>query len=121
MDNFESWPGLTPQACGGLVHEEFADQVRAAVFPGIAANDVETTFPDGASYGWTNIIRTDVVLRDDTGSIIAIYDVKTGQSGLTPGRTAELFAKTNAPAGTRVIELRVDGAILRKVGVLLAE
>ena len=122
MDNLETWPGLTPQAYGRLVHEEFADQVKAAVLPGIAANDVETTFPDGASYGWTNSVRTDVVLRDDTGrSIIAIYDVKTGQTGLTPGRTAELFAKTNAPAGTRVIELRVDGAILRKMELSLAE
>jgi hypothetical protein len=115
MDNLETWPGLTPQAYGRLVHEEFADQVRAAVIPGIAANDVETTFPEGWSYGWTNSIRTDVLLRDDNGIIIAIYDVKTGQSGLTPARIAELLAKTGAPAGTWMIELRPNGAILRKV------
>ena len=86
MNNLETWSGLTPQAYGRLVHEEFADEVRAAVLPGIAYNDVETTWPEGSSYGSLDSVRTDVVLHDDNGTIIAIYDVKTGQSGLTPAR-----------------------------------
>jgi len=115
MNNLELWPGLTPQRYGQLVHQQFANAVRAAVLPGIAYNDVETTFPEGWSYGSPDSIRTDVVLRDDSGTIIAIYDVKTGQSGLTFARISELLAKTRAPIGTRVMELRIDGAILRKV------
>lgn len=120
MNNLETWPGLTPQAYGRLVHEEFADEVRAAVLPGIAYNDVETTWPDGWSYGALDSVRTDVVLRGDNGTVIAIYDVKTGQSGLSQVRIAELLAKTNAGVGTRVIELRVNGAILRKIYVVFA-
>jgi len=119
VDNLETWPGLTPQAYGRLVHEEFADEVRAAVLPGIAYNDVETTWPAGWSYGSLDSVRTDVVLHDDDGTIIAIYDVKTGQSGLTPARIADLLAGTGAPPDTWVIELRPPGAIIRKVQVML--
>ena len=119
VDNLETWPGLTPQAYGTLVHEEFADEVRAAVLPGIAYDDVETTWPEGWSRGSLDSVRTDVVLRDDDETIVAIYDVKTGQSGLTPARIAELLAKTRAPASTWVIELRPPGAIIRKVQVVL--
>jgi hypothetical protein len=49
----------------------------------------------------------------ENGTIIAIYDVKTGQSGLTAARIAGLLAKTRAPDGTRVIELRIDGPIVK--------
>jgi hypothetical protein len=113
MNNLELWLDLTPQRYGQLVHEQFADAVVAAVLPGIAANDVETTFPEGWSYGSPDSIRTDVVLRDDDGTIIAIYDVKTGRSGLTAARITELLAKTRATDGTRMIELRIDGPIVK--------
>ncbi len=63
MNGLERAPGMTPQTYGRMVHEEFADAVIAAVLPGIAAEDVETTFPAGLPYGATNSIRTDVILR----------------------------------------------------------
>lgn len=119
VDNLETWPGLTPQAYGRLVHEEFADEVRAAVLPGIAYDDVETTWPEGWPYGSLDSVRTDVVLRDEDETITAIYDVKTGQSGLTSARITELLDKTGAPANTWVIELRPPGPIIRKVLVTL--
>jgi hypothetical protein len=102
---------LTPQEYGRLVHEEFADDVRVAVLPGIAYDDVETTFPNGP-YGSPDSIRTDVVLRNDDGDIIAIYDVKTGR-GLGQARVDQLRDKTGSADDTPVIELRFDGPILK--------
>jgi Phage portal protein len=103
--------GLTPQEYGRLVHEEFADDVRVAVLPGIAYDDVETTFPNGP-YGSPDSIRTDVVLRNDDGDIIAIYDVKTGR-GLGRARVDQLRDKTGSADDTPVIELRFEGPVLK--------
>ena len=102
---------LSPQEYGRFVHEEFADVVRVAVFPGIAYDDVETTFPNGP-YGSPDSIRTDVVLRNDDGDIIAIYDVKTGR-GLGQARVDQLRDKTGPADYTPVIELRFEGPILK--------
>ena len=106
-------PNLTPQEYGKLVHEEFADDVRTAVLPGIAYDDLETTFPDGR-YGTPDSIRTDVVLRNDDGDIIAIYDVKTGR-GLGQARVDQLRAKTGAADETPVIELKFEGPLLKQL------
>jgi hypothetical protein len=103
---------MSPQQYGRLVHEGFADAVVAAVLPGIAANDVERTYPEGWPYSSTNSIRTDVILRDENGTIIAIYDVKTGR-GLEPSRVDELRAKTRSSPDTPVIELRFEGPLLK--------
>jgi hypothetical protein len=99
---------MTPQYYGQVVHQKFAEAVRAAHIPGIAYNDVETTFSleDGARYGSPDSIRTDVVLRDEGGEILAIYDVKTGRAGLSPARIQELFTKTRAGPNTKIITLR---------------
>jgi hypothetical protein len=105
--------GITPQQYGTFIHLQFADAVRSARLPGIASVDVETTFPEGDSYGSPDSIRTDVVLRNDEGKIIAIYDVKTGESGLTPARADQLRAKTGALSDTPVIELRLEGILLK--------
>jgi hypothetical protein len=101
------------------VHKQFANAVRAANIPGIGYYDVETTYdrddPD-ATYGSPGSIRTDVVLHDESGKIIAIYDVKTGKAGLTPARVAELLTETRAdPTTTKVIELRFGRAIEKYV------
>jgi hypothetical protein len=107
--------GMSPQNYGIVVHELFAGEVKLAGLRGIASEDVETTFsllPDPRR-GSTFSIRTDVVLRDDVGEIKAIYDVKTGRSGLDDERIDELLTKTRAAPGTPVIELRMDGPILR--------
>ena len=111
--------GMTPQQYGTFIHLEFADAVRAIQLPGISTLDVETTFPEGQSYASADSIRTDVVLRDSDGNIVAIYDVKTGAAGLTAARGAELRAKTGAPPNTPVIEIRMEG-ILSKIQPSLA-
>jgi Phage portal protein len=119
MDGLDRTPEMTPQLYGQLVHKQFANAVRAANIPGIGYYDVETTYdrddPD-ATYGSPGSIRTDVVLHDESGKIIAIYDVKTGKAGLTPARVAELLTETRAdPTTTKVIELRFGRAIEKYV------
>ena len=124
MDGFDLAPEMTPQICGQLVHKQFANAARAANIPGIGFDDVETTYsrddPD-ATYGSPGSIRTDVVLHDESDRIIAIYDVKTGKSGLTPARVKELLTETRAdPTTTKVIELRFGRAIEKYILVRTA-
>jgi len=90
--------------------------VRVAKLPGIGYWDVETTFSllPNARYGSKDSIRTDVVLRNDAGDIIAIYDVKTGDKELSQTRVNELLAKTGAPRGTPVIQLHLKRGSSRK-------
>ena len=92
---------------GTVVHGLFASAVRAQKLEGIGSSDVETTFSlrDGAHYGSENSVRTDVVLRNEAGEIIAIYDVKTGRRGISQERAAELRAKTETGPGVPIIEL----------------
>lgn len=113
MDVIEYVPGLTPQEYGRMVHEKFADTVRVLDLPGIAYEDVETTF-GGAYYGARGSIRTDVVLRDDTNKVIAIYDVKTGDATIGAARAAELRAKTGAGPSVPIIELQAIHGVTRK-------
>jgi hypothetical protein len=67
-----------------------------------------------AKYGQDGSIRTDVVLRNARGIIIAIYDLKTGNAIIAPSRARELRAQTGAGPDVRVIELHaVRGPALR--------
>jgi len=59
-------------------------------------------------------IRTDVVLRDEIGDIIAIYDVKTGSAGIEPRRAADLRGKTGTDASVPIIELQAVRGVSRK-------
>jgi hypothetical protein len=119
MDGLDRTPEMTSQLYGQLVHRQFANAVRAANIPGIGYYDVETTYSrddTDAFYGSPGSIRTDVVLHDESDKIIAIYDVKTGKSGLTPARVQELLTETRAdPTTTKVIELRFGRAIEKYV------
>jgi hypothetical protein len=115
-DTIAYLPGRSPQKYGILVHIAFAAAVRSANLPGIGYRDVETTFslePD-ARYGSKLSIRTDVVLRNAAGEIIAIYDVKTGDADLGPKRVKALQAKTRAAPGTPVIQLHLTHGPSRK-------
>jgi hypothetical protein len=105
--------GMTPQQYGTFIHLEFADAVRAAQLPGISSVDVETTFPEGQQYGSPDSIRTDVVLRYTDGTIAAIFDIKTGASELSPARADQLRAKTQTPPDTPVVEIRMQGILLK--------
>ena len=51
--------------------------------------------------------------ENDVGDIIAIYDVKTGQAGLSPGRVREIRRHTGVLSNVPIIELH----ILRKASI----
>ena len=104
---------LTPAQYGTKVHTEFANTVRAEGLPGV---EVEQTFgldPNDV-YGAEDSIRTDVLLRDDAGNIIAIWDVKTGNARLEPWRVRELRAMTNTTSDTYVFEVNPDRGVVLK-------
>jgi hypothetical protein len=104
---------LTPQEYGRLVHERFVDTVRILGLPGIGYDDVETTF-GGAYYGAKDSVRTDVVLRDEAGKVIAIYDVKTGMAEMRPARAAELRVKVGVDNSVPIYQLHILHGVLRK-------
>jgi hypothetical protein len=117
MEAMNFIPTWTPQAYGTAVHVAFGIQVRLQGLPGIGPNDVEHSFVEGRSadhYGQAASIRTDVVLRDSNGDVIAIYDVKTGGAKLTDARVRELRAKTGVSSNVPIIELHFErGATLK--------
>ena len=65
---------ITARLYGVLVHAEFARVVKALNLPGIGTVGVEQSFDSEglARYGLDGSIRTDVVLRNESGEIIAI-------------------------------------------------
>jgi hypothetical protein len=69
---------------------------------------VEQSFdPDGlARYGLDASIRTDVILRNAKGEIIAIYDVKTGAATIGPVREAKIRIFTRVGRDVPVIIMR---------------
>jgi hypothetical protein len=98
---------VSPREYGTEVHYAFAATVRAMNLPGIGVTGVEQSFDrEGeARYGKDGSIRTDVVLRNEEGQIIAIYDLKTGNATIRPPRAEELRAMTKAGPDVPVIEL----------------
>jgi hypothetical protein len=98
-------PEQTPQAYGMAVHAAFATVIRMQGLRGIGPDDVEQSF--SGRYGELGSIRTDIVLRNDVGDIIAIYDLKTGGTSLKPGRVRELREKTGVGPSVPVIEMHV--------------
>jgi hypothetical protein len=97
-------PGSSAREYGVDVHTAFARTLRALNLPGIS---VEQSFdPEGeVRYGKDGSIRTDVIQRNSSGNIIAIYDLKTGDAIIRPSRAAELRAMTRAGPDVPVIEL----------------
>jgi hypothetical protein len=97
-----------PQRYGRLVHRVFAAAVIAEGIRGISPLDVERTFnlPPGYSE-FKDTVRPDVVLRNDIGDIVAIYDVKTLDATLDPWRARELRAAAGVGREVPVIELHV--------------
>lgn len=116
MDTAALIPGvneMSPQAYGRFVHRKFAEAVRAANLPGIGYDDVERTF-GGVRYGAKGSVRTDVVLRNEEGKVIAIYDVKTGDARIEPSRAAQLRGKVGVGESVPVIEMSVERGVSRK-------
>lgn len=58
-------------------------------------------------------VRPDVVLRNDSGEIHAIYDIKTGDGGIDPWRARELRAATGVGPDVPIIVMYTDEAILK--------
>jgi hypothetical protein len=100
-------PGSSPREFGTDVHTVFAAAVRGLNLPGIGRTGVEQSFDkDGeAHYGKDGSIRTDVVLRNEKGIIIAIYDLKTGNAVIRPSRAKVLRDMTGSGPDVPVIEL----------------
>jgi hypothetical protein len=95
----------SPQKFGMIVHAAFAANVRLEGIRGIGFSEVEATF--ALPPGYTKFsIKPDVVLRNDIGDIIAIYDVKTGDAGIYPWREDEFRAATKNSL-VPIIELRL--------------
>jgi hypothetical protein len=101
MQTMNFIPTWTPQVYGTAVHVAFGTAVRVAGLEGIGPRDVEHSFVDrgrSAEYGEPGSIRTDVVMRNEEGTVIAIYDLKTGNAILTPARVRELRRKNRSRA-----------------------
>lgn len=82
-------PGLTPQAYGVLLHTQFAIAVKGLQLPKHLRHltlQVEQSFDElgPTRYGQPGSIRTDILLRNAQGVIVAIYDVKTGDAEMRP-------------------------------------
>lgn len=110
METMEVIPTWTPQVYGTAVHVAFGTAVRFAGLEGIGPRDVEHSWIDqreAERHGEKGSIRTDVVLRNAIGEVIAIYDLKTGGGRLTPARLRELRQKTGVGANVPIIELHV--------------
>lgn len=104
---------------GTAIHTDFANAVRFENLRGIGRKGVEQTFgpdPDDpdVSYGTKGSVRTDVVLRNDIGDVIAIYDVKTGSAYLGPRRVQELREKTGASPIVPIIEMHIQRGLSLK-------
>ena len=99
---------------GTAIHVAFANAVRALNLPGV---EVEQSFIWGnvVTYGLEDSIRTDVVLRVETGEGIAIWDVKTGGARLSKSRIKELRAMVPGGDKAKVFVLRVN-RMLEKCG-----
>jgi hypothetical protein len=109
-------PEWTPQVYGTAVHVAFGTRVRLSGFEGIGPGDVEHSFIGGESvdYGTAGSIRTDVVLRDIHGDVVAIYDVKTGNAEMTSARARELRQKVGVGLGVPIVQLHIlRGASLK--------
>jgi hypothetical protein len=107
---------MTARLYGVIVHAEFARAVRAMNLPGIGIEGVEQSFDAQglATYGLDGSIRTDIVLRNSEGIIIAIYDVKTGNATMSSPREAKIRAYTRAGRDVPVIIMHaVKGSVWR--------
>ena len=107
MDRVGPAPELSPSQYGILVHSEFANLVRERGIEGIELIDIERSFgPLGPThYGASGSVRPDLILRNPSGEIITIYDVKTGEKGLKQDRADRLRLLTGAGPNVPVFEL----------------
>ncbi|MBX9773321.1 MAG: hypothetical protein K2Y71_02820 [Xanthobacteraceae bacterium] len=106
-------PGLTAQAYGRLVHVQFAIAVKSLKLPEHLRHltlQVEQSFDElgPTRYGQPGSIRTDVILRNAQGVIIAIYDVKTGDAEMRSSTEQKYREYTKVHPTIRPIILRAQ-------------
>ena len=119
METLEYLPEMSPSAYGTAVHAAFGLAVKLADMPGVG--DVERSFSledSDPRYGGPGTVRTDVTLRNVQGDIIAIYDVKTGDTQISRQRADQLREKTRAAENTPVFELNIVRGPSRKSDVV---
>ncbi len=103
------------RAYGQTIHYDFGNAVKAENLRGIGSEGVEHTFPEqGTRYGSKGTVRTDIILRNDIGDVIAIYDVKTGTAELDARRVQELRVKTDAGLHIPIIEMHIQRGLSLK-------
>jgi hypothetical protein len=83
---------------GTKAHIELASRVAGKAELEIPREWIEHSFKagDSADYGEKGSIRTDFIIRDDSGKIIAILDLKTAGGELTPKRVQQLLTESGA-------------------------
>src|SRR5262249_27866562 len=99
-------PGSGP-VFGTRAHVEFQRRLMGLNIPGIGKDAIEQNFSlgDAVQYGLAGSVRTDIVLRDERGIPIAVYDLKAGYGKLTRSRVREIQDAVGQP-NIPVIELR---------------
>jgi hypothetical protein len=110
---------------GIQIHAALAARLRALDLPGIGRHGVEQSFVAGdiVRHGLSGSIRTDVLLRDGRTSaapIRAIWDIKTGEMGLSPRRIRALRAGAGVDDRVPVIEIHLLRGISVKSRVSVA-
>jgi hypothetical protein len=97
---------------GIQIHAKLAARLRALDLPGIGPHGVEQSFVAGdvVRHGLAGSIRTDVILRNGrtrAAPIMAIWDIKTGEKGLSPSRVRALRAGAGVGNDVPVIEIHL--------------
>lgn len=97
---------------GTRIHARLAARLRELDLPGIGRHGVEQSFVAGdiVRHGLSGSIRTDVLLRDGRTSaapIRAIWDIKTGETGLSPRRIRALRAGAGVDDSVPIIEIHL--------------
>ena len=97
---------------GIQIHAKLAARLRELDLPGIGRHGVEQSFIAGdiVRHGLEGSVRTDVILRDGRTSaapIRAIWDIKTGDQGLSPRRIRELRSAAGVDDSIPVIEIHL--------------
>jgi hypothetical protein len=109
---------VLPKGSGPLygiaVHTAFGLSVRFGNIRGIGVGDVEHTWGGDGRYGSLDSVRTDVILRNDIGEPIAIYDVKTGSARLSPARVQVLREAVAPGSNIPVIEMHIERGLSLK-------
>lgn len=87
-------PNVSRQRYGTEVHKRLADEINGLDDPAYKAEkSILKSSGADARYGTKGSVRIDV-LENVNADTVCIYDIKTGVSGLLPGRAAELAKET---------------------------